>query len=581
MEPLFPLFLTVPRRGSRMRTQSLVQQLRAAIRSGRLHAGSRLPATRVLARMAGVSRNTVLLAYEALVAQGLAVSRRGSGTFVAPSAGKTDDPPAPLTTQEDRRLNPLYHGRRVRPPTVVAEGAYDFRVGIPDWRSFPFDVWRRLTARALRASSPAIANYGDPRGLLPLREALAAQIASTRAISCSPQDIVVTAGAQQAFDLLSRILVTRPGAAVAVENPGYSGSRAAFAAAGAEIVPIRVDEEGMQVGAIPPHVRVVSVTPSHQYPLGSQLSEGRRHELLQFAREHDALVIEDDYDGEFRFTGRSLDALKTLDRDDRIFYVGTFSKTLLPSLRLGYVIAPAWARGALAYARQCADQHSPAIAQAVLAAFIDEGHMGRHLSRMRRIYQARCEQLMVSLHRHCDGLLAPFAPAAGMHLVALLAEGTDAKATSARCRQGGIAINSLSDCWGRPPEVADARHGIRADPRCGDRAGRAEVEGAGVSCGRRTTRVGAADRKRRALAGRMKPGDLVSEGVSCPTDCSSPGGRIPALGSLLEEKGRPPTLPELHAAFIMRRRIRLGRQGQSSQSTKCSQRSTQPGSCKS
>ena len=451
MEPLFPLFLTVPRRGSRMRTQSLVQQLRGAIRSGRLHAGSRLPATRALARMAGVSRNTVLLAYEALVAQGLAVSRRGSGTFVAASADKTDESVVPLTTLEDRRINALYHRRRVQRPSAAMEGAYDFRVGIPDWRSFPFDVWRRLTARALRAASPTIANYGDPRGSLPLREALAAQIASTRAISCSPQDIVVTAGAQQAFDLLSRILVTRPGAAVAVEDPGYSGSRSAFAAAGAEIVPIQVDEDGMRVGTIPDHVRVVSVTPSHQYPLGSQLSESRRHELLQFARDHDAVVIEDDYDGEFRFTGRSLDALKTLDRDDRIFYVGTFSKTLLPSLRLGYVIAPAWARAALAYARQCADLHSPALSQAVLAAFIDEGHMGRHLSRMRRVYQARCEQIMASLHRHCDGLLAPFAPAAGMHLVALLSEGTDSKAIAARCKQGGVAINGLGDCWVGPP----------------------------------------------------------------------------------------------------------------------------------
>ena len=431
--------------------ESLTGQLAAAIRSGRLRAGLKLPATRQMAQTARVSRNTVLAAYEALVAQGLAVARRGSGTYVADSGRVSRRAEVAQSVTTDRRINPIYHSRRAVPPSSVPPGTHDFRIGIPDWRYFPVDLWRRLTSKALRETRPSNANYLGSSGPLSLREAIAQQVSRTRAISCDPEDIIVTAGAQQAFDLISRVVVTRAGVNVAVEDPGYANTREAFVAAGAGIVPVRVDEDGMLIREIPETARVVSLTPSHQYPLGAQLSAERRSELLTFARRNDAVIVEDDYDGEFRFRGRSLEALKTLDDDDRVFYVGTFSKTLMPSLRLGYIISPAWARDALAFAKHCADLHSTTLPQRVLTTFIAEGHMARHLTKMRGLYQRRCERLVQSLNQHCQGLMTPFAPAAGLHLIALLHEPSDDLSLPKDCAAEGVAISDLQDCWVHRP----------------------------------------------------------------------------------------------------------------------------------
>ena len=431
--------------------ESLTVQLVDAIKSGRLRAGVQLPATRQLAQTARVSRNTVLAAYDALIAQGLAVARRGSGTYVATTKQATRPPGGERHLMADPRVNPLYHFRRAETPSAVSPGTYDFRVGIPDWRHFPLDIWRRLTSKKLRELRPSNANYLVSAGPMSLREAIAHQISRTRAISCEPDDIIVTAGAQQAFDLISRVVVTRAGVNVAVEDPGYSNTRDAFAAAGAGIVPIPVDEDGMRVREIPPTVRVVSLTPSHQYPLGSQLSSERRAELLAFARRNDAVIVEDDYDGEFRFRGRPQEALKTLDDDDRVFYVGTFSKSLMPSLRIGYIISPAWARDALGYAKQCADLHSTTLPQRVLTTFIAEGHMARHLTRMRDVYQRRCVRLVQSLDQHCRGLVTPFASAAGLHLIVLLHRETDVLALTERCAARGVAVSHLQECWVHHP----------------------------------------------------------------------------------------------------------------------------------
>jgi len=239
-------------------------------------------------------------------------------------------------------------------------------------------------------------------------------------VACSADDVIVTSGAQQAFDLIARLLVTPGQTKVAVEEPGYPPVRAAFAAAGAQLVPLPVDDEGLCVERLPEDVRIISVTPSHQSPTGVAMSLRRRAALLDFARRHRAVIVEDDYDGEFRFGGRPLDALQTLDRDAQVFYVGTFSKSMFPSLRKGFVVAPAWARSGLVTVKHCVDSHCDGITQAALAAFIRDGHLARHVRHMRPIYAARREALLDGLQRGLGEWLQPIPSEAGLHLAARL-----------------------------------------------------------------------------------------------------------------------------------------------------------------
>jgi len=288
-----------------------------------------------------------------------------------------------------------------------------------------------------------------------LREASARHVSFARAVACGPDDVIVTAGAQQAFDLLARILVTPGRTVVAIENPGYPPLRAAFAAAGAKLAPVRVDAQGLIVERLPHEARVVCVTPSHQFPLGSAMSAQRRAALLDFAQARGAVIIEDDYDGEFRFGGRPLDALQTLDRSQSVFYVGTFSKSLFPAIRLGYVVAPPWARGALVAAKQCADSHCGVLGQETLAAFIDEGHLARHVRRMRGIYAKRREAVLEALDRDFGRWLEPVPNVAGLHLAAFARPGIDVPAIVGRAREHSIGLSAL-----RPYYLGTARAGL-------------------------------------------------------------------------------------------------------------------------
>ena len=471
MEPLFELSLQLPAAGSRELLRELHRQLHAAILDGRLRPGVRLPATRALAQRLSVSRNTMLAAYDLLLSEGYLVARPGAGTYVADTlpasrrgrAPRATTPAEAGTPRRDPRLAPPRVPGADLPPTLQQRPARDdFRVGLPDASALPFDIWRRLSDRALRRIARGggeAAQYADPRGQPALREAIARHVSFTRAVGCSADDIVVTAGAQQAFGLLARILVVPGRTVVAVEQLSYPSLREALAAAGAKVVPVPTDAEGLCVDRLPAETRVVCVTPSHQFPTGVAMSTPRRAALLAFARERHAVVIEDDYDSEFRFAGRPLDALQTLDRADSVCYVGTFSKSLFPALRLGFVVAPPWARAALVRMRELADWHSPVLGQDALADFIAEGHLARHIRRMRKVYGERRRALLEALVRHGADLFEAIPSQAGLHLSARLHAPLRADLLARRATEAGITLAPLSR-YALDPNAADVPEGL-------------------------------------------------------------------------------------------------------------------------
>jgi GntR family transcriptional regulator / MocR family aminotransferase len=452
MEPLLALPISLPVRGSRLLLRDLHRQLRNAITDGRLRPGARLPSTRALAVSCGVSRNTAVAAYELLLSEGYVVARSGSGTRVA------DSLPLPLAVTrqvgggQDRRLTKDWRNKEARGSAHQRDAApFSFQIGTPELRSFPAEVWRLLSNRVLRKARSQPALLADPQGQEPLRREIARYVAFSRAVSCEAEDIIVTAGAQQAFGLLARVLVTPGRTTVALEEPGYAPLRASFSAAGAKVSAVAVDAEGLIVDRLPPQARVICVTPSHQFPLGSVMSSRRRGELLDFAQARRAVVIEDDYDGEFRFGDRPLDALQTLDRAASVFYVGTFSKSLHPGLRLGYIVAPAWARPALVAAKALADGSCCTLTQDTLAAMIAEGHLGRHVRKMHRTYAGRREALLNGLRSECGAWLDPIPSAAGLHIAAVLRMPLNEATVMAEARKLGVQIHTLGAQYARRP----------------------------------------------------------------------------------------------------------------------------------
>jgi GntR family transcriptional regulator/MocR family aminotransferase len=321
---------------------------------------------------------------------------------------------------------------------------YDFAVGVPDGRFFPIETWRRLVARELRASAVRSATYGDPRGHAGLRAAIARHIGVARSVRAGADDVLVTHGAQQALDLIGRVLV-EPGSTVAVEEPGYWPARLLFQSLGARVVGVPVDAEGVDVAAIPAAARLVYVTPSHQFPMGTPLSLARRAALLAWAERRDALVIEDDYDSEFRFEDRPLEPLQSLDRGGRVVYVGSFSKTLLPMLRLGFLVAPASLQPALANAKLLSDWHGDLPTQAALARFIDEGLLARHVRKANRQYAERHARIVAGLEKDFAPWLGVVPSAAGLHLCALST--VELEPIVATARSAGVGVQALRDYY--------------------------------------------------------------------------------------------------------------------------------------
>ncbi len=416
---------------------ALYERVREAIAEGRVRPGEPLPPSRALAEQLSISRHTVTTAYGYLVAEGFLVGARGGGTCVAPdlealqgSARRERTPPRAVDPAE---------------PTFTI----DARLGFPDATLFPFAEWKTQTTRALRSLRTRHAGRPvEPEGLRVLREAIAAWVLRSRGVRASADTVLVTSGAQQAFDVLLRTL-TQPGDTVVMEDPGYSPFRALAQSLGRLVTSVPVDAQGLVTHALPRRAKLVYVTPSHQFPLGSVLSLPRRLELLEWARRTGALIIEDDYDTEYRFAGRPLEPLQRL-APQRVLYVGTFSKVLAPELRLGFMVAPAAVIASLAATRALLDWHSPLVAQHTLARFLREGQMERHLKRARPVYQARHDAIVAWLEGPGKALGRPWAVGAGLH-VAISLDHIDERELLTRAAERRLGLEGLSRWAARAP----------------------------------------------------------------------------------------------------------------------------------
>ena len=420
--------------------KQLYERLRAAILAGQLDRGARLPSTRALALELGVSRNTTALAYEQLLLEGYLESRVGQGTVVARQLHPAllDVPPDP------RRLDGL---KLSSMPTRSRSSADEiFQGGAPAVDLFPFDIWARLIARRARNTLRDSAQYQTSAGYYPLREAICAQIGITRGVRCVPEQVIITAGSQGALDLAARTLL-RPGDAAWIENPGYFGAQGALLAAGARLIPVPVDEQGLIVErgrTLCPDARLVSTTPSHQFPTCVTMSISRRLELLEWATQVGAWILEDDYDSEYRFGGRPLEALQGLDRAGRVLYIGTFSKTLFPALRLGYLVVPPDLVEPLLAARRYIDVNAPMLEQMALTDFLREGHYVRHLRRMLQLYTQRRDLLHHELLARLGSLLDVHVPEAGMNLVGWLPPDKDDRRAADLTAEIGLGVSPIS-----------------------------------------------------------------------------------------------------------------------------------------
>ena len=425
-------------------TSWLYAALRVAILEGRLGPGTRLPASRDFASQYGLSRGTVVSVLERLQSEGYVSCRVGVGTWVnrvtAPSPNRqtTATPPAYI-----RRAVSAY----VRPKPFVdlalMEGIRPFRIGNPATEEFPSEVWGRLAANRARNFRSWLKTEEDGRGYRPLRDAIAEYLRASRGVRCSSEQIVIVSGIQQALDLLARVLLKRRDP-VWMEDPGYFGASIAFGNAGARIIAVPVDEEGLSVSAgkkLCPHAKGVYLTPAHQFPLGVTMSLERRIAVLNWASRAGAFVIEDDYDSEYRFEGQPVPALQSLDENSNVILIGSFSKTLFPSLRLGYIVLPPSLVDYFLAFRYQTDFRNSSFDQAVLCDFIVDGHLARHLRRMRDLYASRLEALIEGGNEYLGGLLEISNVRAGLYTVGFLKNGmTSRQAEKAAASRGIEAI---------------------------------------------------------------------------------------------------------------------------------------------
>lgn len=420
--------------------QQLREQFRQAMLDGRLASGTRLPSTRALAQALGISRTVTSAAYDELFAEGYLEGRRGSGTYVG-----NDLPPLPQARHrapEDvaprwlGKALPAVRDESTAPPVIA------FRLGMPATGALPLRAWREAWRTVANSLPPD--GYGAPNGDPALRAALAAYLGRSRGLACTLEDVLVTAGATHAFDLIARATLSA-GDAVGFEEPGYPSARQIVLARGGSIIPVPIDDDGMQVERLPQGAAaplLVYATPSHQYPLATRLSVARRIALLTWAQANDSLIVEDDYDSEFRFDAAPLPALASLDGAGQVAYIGTFSKVLTPSLRIGYLVAPPLLRQRIERLKHLTDEYAPWPLQQMLAAFISQGHLDRHIRRMRQHYAQKRQALAQTL--------APIAPLvwlrgleAGLHAYLELRADLNATRVAQLARECGVLVTTL------------------------------------------------------------------------------------------------------------------------------------------
>lgn len=434
--------------------KQIYEGFRSAILSGLLRPGQRLPSTRALATELNISRLPAVNAFEQLLHEGYIEGKIGVGTYVKDSI--PDELARPLLVRVPagpQRESAVQSGPA--DATALNLNLPDserllraFRVSLPALDHFPHKTWSRLVSRHANLPTELMA-YGDPAGYFALREAIAEYLRTARAVRCEATQVMVVSGSQLAL-LICAMALLKPGDAVCIEEPGYQGAREALRSTGATLVPIAVDDEGIDVSEFASRgkrVRAVYVTPSHQYPLGLSMTASRRLELLDWAERNQSWIIEDDYDSEYRYASRPLGALQGMDTASRVIYIGTFSKVLFPSLRVGYVVVPQALVGRFIKLREALDIFSPTLYQLVLTDFLQEGHFARHIRRMRAIYLSRRNALVESLSAHLGELLKPHNADAGLHLSAFLPEGLDDREVVRRAAQRGISTTALSTCY--------------------------------------------------------------------------------------------------------------------------------------
>lgn len=433
--------------------RQVYEAFRQLILSGKLSPKQRLPSTRTLAKSLAISRATAVQSYEQLISEGYLQTVGGAGTYVCDFLPEDLLHPKPIEqskiycTADNLSLStygsslitdaPLYSPRLAKP--------IEFRYGQPALDAFPLKLWRQLISRHCRQSDRLMLDYAtDSLGYQPLREAIARYLIQSRAVQCNADQVLIVSGSQQALNLVSRVAIDR-GDGIALEDPGYLGARHVFLSQGAKLYPLPVDRSGMLVEKLSqhsPHIKLVYVTPSHQFPTGAVLSLSRRLELLAWAEQAGGLIIEDDYDSEFRYEGRPIPALQGLDRTSSVVYIGTFSKVLFPSLRIAYLVVPPRLVNVFARAKWLADRQSPLLEQYVLADFINEGHLERHIRRMKALYDGRRQTLVRSLITYLGDRVTIMGENAGMHLMVRLSTNLSDRTLIERAAGVGVGLVS-------------------------------------------------------------------------------------------------------------------------------------------
>jgi GntR family transcriptional regulator/MocR family aminotransferase len=454
------LVITLDRHSSLPLHQQLYEELRRAILTGRLPPGQKVPSTRVLADSLEVSRTTVTQSYDRLLSEGYLETIVGSGTYVCiqlPDDLLHSAPVAAAPNPEPPPVQLSHYGDRLSQTAFTLQPSLEqpisFRYGQPALQQFPIALWRKLLSRYSFANSNWLNYATDFQGYRPLRQAIASYLSRARAVQSDPDQLILTNGTQQALDLVMRLLIN-PGDRIGIEDPGYLSARRIFLSHGAELLPIPVDESGVMVEKLThsdsDSLRLVYVTPSHQFPTGSILSLSRRLELLAWAQQHHCLILEDDYDSEYRYQDRPIPALQGLDQNHSVIYIGTFSKVLFPSLRIGYLVVPPPLVSLFAQAKWLNDRQLPTLEQQVLAEFIEAGHLESHIRKMRSHYDQLRQTLVQALKHHFGDQVLVFGEKAGIHvMVKLHTPWSDAEVIE-RAAKVGVGLMSAQPHYFNP-----------------------------------------------------------------------------------------------------------------------------------